>query len=277
MLLSPFKSSLMILLILIIMDTACGVFYAAKMKGLSSIGFRRGITKIALYFASILTLRMTEIGISSIVETTFPTLLIICYFIITEAISILENLTLLGVPLPGKITSIIAGSIKNETLKTLLFEGLNKNKYKKELANLINYQILGFKSKMVKKLIKAISEEWVPAVNILEIELSKADMENNDLLFYRVTSVIKITNTIINEKWSKTTPLKKCAQSLSKLYISAFLEYTDSINTICYKSEPLEKKKKQIIECIIVALYKTIEYIQKKETDLLKGKCDGSY
>lgn len=274
MLLSPFKSSLIILLTLLIMDTACGVFYAARMKALSSIGFRKGVTKIALYFASILTIRMAEIGISQIIETTFPTQLIIGYFIITEAISILENLTLLGVPLPSRITSIIAGTIKNETLKFLVLDGLNKNKYKNELANLINYQIPGFKSKVIKKLIKTISEEWIPAVNILEIELSKAEMENNDLLFYRVTSILKITNTIIYEKWSKTTPSKKCAESLSKLYIPAFSEYTDSINKICYMNEPLEKKKKEIIECIIVSLYKTIEYIQKKEIDLLKGKCD---
>jgi len=95
-----------ILMILIIIDTATGISRAIKYDRFSSRGFRKLIKKIVLYSTCIVTVRLLEIGVLSLIKTSLLSQITVAFLIITEAISILENLTLLGTPIPAKLIKL---------------------------------------------------------------------------------------------------------------------------------------------------------------------------
>ena len=125
---SPFKISLFILISMILIDTLSGSIYAIRINKFNSKGFRRGLNKILIYFICILVVRLLEIGISPIFNTTHLTEFITGYLILTECLSALENLNLLGAPIPSGIAKIIIGNIKNNTFKQIVLDGVNKKK-----------------------------------------------------------------------------------------------------------------------------------------------------
>jgi hypothetical protein len=96
---SPFKTELIILSIMIVIDTITGSLYAMKMLKFSSTGLKRSLKKIIFYSLCLLVVRLVEIGISSFYSTTLLTNIIASTLLIIEATSSLENLVLLGVPL----------------------------------------------------------------------------------------------------------------------------------------------------------------------------------
>jgi toxin secretion/phage lysis holin len=271
---SPYQLSVTLLFIIIVIDTICGSFYAAKMGGFSSTGFKRVLGKIAAYAAAILVVRFAEAGIADIIETTAATHLIISFLIITEAISVLENLSLLGVPLPAGFVRIIEGNIKNNILKNLLSGGINKKEYESRIRDSVNFQIPGFKSKKFKKLIKLLPEEWIPAIRAIDMRLAGDTSGNADLIFFEVSGIVKITNSLITERWKASHVPAQCVELAAPFYISRMEKGMEPLEQLCKSQDTPDIKRKRIMECIIIALYKTVDELQKYEESLLKGKCD---
>lgn len=148
---SPFKISLLILLVLIILDTITACSYAIKIKKFTSRRFQRAVKKIAVYFTTVFVIRLLEVGVMTLIKTDIATRLILSFLILTEAISILENLTLLGLPIPPAILKLILGSLNLNKFNDIFGKELNAKSYNKEIDDVIQYQIPYIENEVLKR------------------------------------------------------------------------------------------------------------------------------
>lgn len=262
---APFKTAMAILLVMIIIDTATGSYYAAKIGKFSSKRFRKGVGKTITYMTSIIVMRLLEVGIESIIATTLITLIIVDYLIITEAISILENLTLLDVPLPAGFLKIILKSINYHKFTDLFSKGLEKQNYLSEIDEIIDYQIPTIKSGCMRELLAIKFNEWKSVINIIDMQLSNDNSISSDLIYYRVSALITATNNALVDKWAEAGISQECISLFYACHEKRVKKWIELIKQICYSEENVENKKKQIIEKTIILLYQTIIDIQKEE------------
>ena len=89
--------------LLIVMDTILGFMAACKNKDLSSSAFFRVLIKSIVYFMMILTGRLVD----QVVPIAFASSIIESFLVMTEALSILENSSKLGVPIPIKLVKML--------------------------------------------------------------------------------------------------------------------------------------------------------------------------
>ena len=102
-LLGGYDMLLITLIIFVVMDYLTGVMKAIIEKKLSSsVGFKGIFKKILIFFLIVISVRidlmLNDIGIRYIV---------IMFYLINEAISILENAGKMGLPLPPKLNEIL--------------------------------------------------------------------------------------------------------------------------------------------------------------------------
>ena len=101
------------LIALVIIDYITGVMCAVLQKKLSSEVGARGIFKKVLIFAFV--------GIAQIIDTKFlgtgsaVRTAVICFYISNESISIIENAAVIGLPVPQKLTDILAQINKDKS------------------------------------------------------------------------------------------------------------------------------------------------------------------
>jgi toxin secretion/phage lysis holin len=264
MMFTPFKQALLVLLIIIIIDTLTGVYYSVKYKKFSSKGFRKGIKKLITYFIAVAVVRLFEIGISELINTNMYTTFILSYLIVTETTSVLENLTLLGVPIPYQFISKIIKLIKLKLFKGLLDEESSNQDYINEIDDMIKYQVPNIKSENIRKLIVIKFEEWKSTINIIGLQLS-SNVENGDIIFYKVTGLINNTRALMEEKWLDSEIPKVCIINFKLWHQSRIEKWTKEVEAICKSSDTAENKYKMIMDKIVILLYQTIIDVQKGE------------
>lgn len=81
---------------LILIDTVTGVIIASKNKEVSSRGFFRSPTKCLVYFTMLMVSRLVDKSLPLKVASPIMD----AFLVTTEAVSILENLSKLGYPVP---------------------------------------------------------------------------------------------------------------------------------------------------------------------------------
>ena len=100
------------LLTLMVLDYLSGILVAIKRKKLSSaVGFK-GLSKKIMILVMVAVSNIIDVAIIGAGSTCRT--LTIAFYSVNEAISILENATNLGLPLPHKITSVLEQFIKNK-------------------------------------------------------------------------------------------------------------------------------------------------------------------
>jgi toxin secretion/phage lysis holin len=92
-----------IVYLLILIDTITGVWYAIKAKEISSRGFYRVAIKCLVYFMMIIVSRLVDKTTPIIYAST----LMDSFLVLTEAISILENISKLGFPVPTTLVKLL--------------------------------------------------------------------------------------------------------------------------------------------------------------------------
>jgi len=97
--------------LLIIMDTTLGLLAACKNEQASSSAFFRVLIKILVYFIMIVTGRVVD----QVIPIAFASSIIESFLVMTEALSILENSSKLGIPIPIKLVKMLkqVGDYKN--------------------------------------------------------------------------------------------------------------------------------------------------------------------
>jgi toxin secretion/phage lysis holin len=85
--------------VLILLDTTTGAAYAAKTKTISSRGIYRTAVKCLVYFVMLTVGRIVD----KHAPIQFAAPIMDSFLVMTEALSILENLAKLGFPVPTKL------------------------------------------------------------------------------------------------------------------------------------------------------------------------------
>lgn len=250
------KTSYIILLILILLDTSTGVSAAIKYKRFTSIGLRKSIRKIMTYAISIITVRMLEIVLNPIVITTILSRIIISFLAITEGVSILENLTLLGVPLPTNILNLLIKPIKIPILNNMLENSKDREKEFSDLNYIVNSQIDNLDDKYVKSFLKIRYDEWKEVIN--QIMLIDDTNNNPDILYYKVITFVELFLKNSNKRYLEKVIPPNYIESFSKNNNNTIFEFLTKLKITCYSENTIRKKKDQLIDIIIVIVYQSI-------------------
>lgn len=252
------RLSAIILLGLLFLDTTTGATAAIKFKRFNSRGLQKFIKKVLTYGLCILTVRLLEVGVLSLVKTTLLSQITVAYLIITEAISILENLTTLGVPLPSNFIPYLLNYLKIPGFKNgfNLYRDIEKDI--SEIEDMIKYQIPMFHDEQIRILLKIKFEVWKGVTIHINNLLKERDAQNPELTFYKVMSQIEMGFKEMEGEWK--------AQDISPEYIVQFNaghqpkvdQWLQKVKDICFSTVPIQKKKEQIIDSMVTILYQTI-------------------
>lgn len=268
---SSFKTELIILVLMIILDTLTGTLYAIKMKKFSMKGLKRGLKKILFYSLLVLVIRLVEIGISSLYSTTILTNIITSTLIIIEATSSLRNLVLLDVPLPKGIADFILKQVSNTPISNLVLSSTHNKDYIEEINDMLNVVLPIIEDKNFRHLLEIKFEEWTSLVNHIDIDFNKIYSNNSEILFFRLSTLISATRLRIRDRWQKEGIPSDCTKIFDDWHEIKFNKWLATLKLACINDTDMDKKKTEIIEKLIIFLYKTITDIKKAEIDKLKG------
>lgn len=251
--------SCMILTLLIIIDTTAGILNARKYHRFSSRGLKLLVKKVMSYGVAILTVRLLEINIFSSLNTSVLSNTLASFLAITESVSILENLALLGAPLPPNILSFLLENLKIAQIGNTFTGAAKKNKsYMSEIEDIIAYHIPTFEKTCLRGLLEVKFEVWKNVAIQLDIALNDVTEMDNEHLYFQVLSLIELALRDMNVRWEEEQIPKDCIQRFTKGHQPKVDNWLKKVNTICHSKDGVQEKKNQLIESIIVLLYQTI-------------------
>lgn len=254
---SPLQLPISILITLIIIDTITGSFYAMKMKNFNTLKFKKGIFKIATYFLVILIIRLLEIGISSIVNTIAITHAVTTYLIITEGLSSLENLTLLGFPVPKFAKDIILRQFDNTIIEPL-FKSNDTNFTLPEDIKSLSESISSITEPQLRSLYSIVIYELGNFVMNINSNAFYTSNNNNDLFYYKVMASINVSYDKIYLKCKKENISNELVEKILNPKSDEMIDWKNKIKILCYKDITLEEKKQSITEDILLFIYKLV-------------------
>ncbi|HEY8889239.1 MAG TPA: phage holin family protein [Clostridium sp.] len=258
------ETSYIILLVLIILDTFTGVAASIKYKRFSSTGLRKCIRKIITYAVSVITVRLLELILNPIVTTTMLSKIIIIFLAITESVSILGNLTLLGVPFPTNFLPLLIKTLKIPLLKNMLEESRDKEKELSDIQYIINSQITNLEDIYMKIFLKIRYDACKSIIDqIMLIDETNDNINNSDILYCKVITFVELALKKSNKLYAEDTIPTNYIESFSKNDNNTIFELLANLKIICYSNKNIKEKKDQIIDVIIILLYQTIIDSQK--------------
>jgi len=251
------QTSYVILLMLIILDTITGISTAIKYKRFSSTGLRKAAKKIITYTLCVITVRLLETILNSLITTTMLSQIVIVFLAITESVSIIENLTLLGVPLPYNFMSILIKTLKIPGLNTLLESSKDRRTEFSDIDDIINYQIPTFEDKYMRNFLEIKCAVMKSTINQIML-IDETANDNPDLLFYRILSTIELGLKDMDRKWAEEKIPIKYIENFSKVNQPKVDKCLEKLKITCYSEKTTKDKKDEIIDCILIILYQTI-------------------
>ncbi|HEY5562661.1 MAG TPA: phage holin family protein [Clostridiaceae bacterium] len=253
---TDFQTSSIILLMLIILDTFTGISTAIKYKRFSSTGLRKLLKKITTYALSIITIRLLEIILDPIIITTLLSQIIVAFLAITECISILENLTLLGVPLPSNILPFLIKPLKIQVLNNMLENFKDKDKEFSDIEYIIKCQINNLDNPYLKDFLEIRYNAYKSIIK--QIMLIDDACINLDILFLKVVSFVDLTLENTNKIYKVKNFENKYIERFSKNNKSTKEKFIEKLKIICYSDKTTAEKKDKLIDDIILVIYQSI-------------------
>ena len=258
------ETSYIIILILIFLDTLTGIATSIKYKRFSSTGLRKSIRKIITYGISVITVRLLEIILAQIIISTMLSKTIIAFLAIVECVSIFENLTLLGVPFPTNISSLLIKSLKIPVLKTMLEESADKGKEFSDIKYIINAQITNLDDVYIKSFLKIRYDACKSIIDqIMLIDETNNNTNNSDILYYKVITFVELALKESNKHYAEDNIPTNYIESFAKYDNNTIFELLAKLKIICYSTNTIKAKKNQIIDVIIIIIYQSIIDSQK--------------
>ena len=102
-----------------------------------------------------------------------------------ETFSVLDNLALLGVPIPANLVTILIKNLKIPGLSQMLKAGVGGEKGLQEIDEMLKYQIPTFQEANIRQLLQIRCEVW----RNVALQINSLTPGNNgnqkDLLFYK--------------------------------------------------------------------------------------------
>ena len=84
-------------------------------------------------------------------------------------------------------------------------------------------------------------------------------------------SLVSATRIRIRDRWLKEGIPAECIKSFNDWHEIKFTKWLATLKLVCLNDNDMDKKKTEIIEKLLVFLYKTITDIKKAELHKLKG------
>ncbi len=250
--------SYVILLVLLTIDTTTGMATAVKYNRFSSRGLSKFIKKVITYTVCIITVRLLEIGVLTLVETTMLSQIMLAVLEVTETVSILENLALLGVPIPSNFVAFLLQHLKIPGLDKVISQNQNRSRELSEIEDIIKYQIPSFDNENIRSMLEINFKIWKKTAQQIDHILREKDNDNYELIYYKMMAQIELAVKERDDEWKR--------EGIARLYIDKFHMCNDNkmdrlvqtMKCICFNEESIECKKEKLIEAIIAMLYQTI-------------------
>lgn len=271
---APIQTSIIITAIMILLDTITGVSCALKQKRFNSKTLRKNLKKVVIYATCILTIRLVEVGTLASMNTTVLSQVMAGFLIITEATSIIENLTLLGLPIPVSFINILFKQLRIGALEELISKSQQEKKELSDIEDILYFQIPTIKSESMRKLLE------IKVGNCLEIAkdiisyLNELQKPDNELIYYKVSSIIDRGFKEMHEDWVEEGISDECIENFSMWHDSRIQIWLKDIKEICFRIMPVDKKKDELIKKLTILLYKTILDVQKGENEIICRECE---
>lgn len=253
---SPFEVPVWVLVSLIIINSLVSAYHDMKIKSLNIHRLKKFNSKILFYFLSILVVRLLEIGVQPIVDTTSITYAMVAYLILTVAFETLEILILLGAPVPPKLKDFLMKDFENTVVSGLFKMKDSKIKAIDEIEDFSHEFLLTLPEDHLREFYEIIIYGWSKFINVINSE--SLTSSNNDLLYYKVIATIKSTESTIIDEWKVRDVPIDLINSFKKRYKDDADNFKNSIRPLCYSNESLEYKKNKITEDVQIFLYKLI-------------------
>lgn len=252
-----------ILITLILIDTISGIAKGKKYHSFSLKRFSNLLIKIVTYTASIFTVRLLEVGIASLYETTLLSQLIIVYLILAEVTSVLENLTLLGVPIPSNFIPKLLSQIKIQGIHNLKNTADEHYKQKSEIKDIIKLQIPEIKDDQMQQSILIYFNFWEKVLTDID-SLFKED-ENIDSIYFKLTFLIHISINEINIQWLKEGIPTQYIIKINEKNKRVVADLSKKIEKILYGSHSINSKQEQVKYLILVSIYQIYDIAKKAD------------
>ncbi|MGE5473398.1 MAG: phage holin family protein [Ignavibacteriales bacterium] len=263
---SPIKVSFIVLIALILIDTFTGAAQACRFKRFSSNGLRKAVNKIIMYCISIITARLLEMGILYFFETFMFSQFIIGFLILTEVISIIENLVLLGVPIPKDFISLLLKNIKILGLENIIKQSIDDYLESKEIEEIINYQLPSIKNQQMRKLLEIELEGWSKIVLFIKRSIEYEKEASNDVLYYKIMTYIETIKKESDENRREFNITKNCIEEFDKWHSQRKELFLQNIKNICYAVKEKKDKKQELVDRAMILIYQTVLDAHKSES-----------
>ncbi len=258
---APVQLSIVIVYGMVFLDTITGITCAIIMKRFNSRICRKIFKKLLVYSTCILTIRLVEIGALSSFNTSAFTQFTAGFLIITEAISILENLSVLGLPIPKNFVNILFKQIRIGGLENFII--YNKNSELTEIEDILNFQISGIKNNNIRKLLQISFEQYIEIGNQIIKYFNNIKKHDNDLIYYKVLSIIQIGFEEISNNWNEENIPEEVINGFKEKIRPIVDEWINEVKEICYRLISVSKKKEELIKKLTVLVYRIVISAQK--------------
>lgn len=242
-----------VLITLILIDTITGIAKGKKYHSLSLRRFSIVLIKLATYTASILTVRLLEIGIAGLYDTTLLSQLILVYLILAEVTSILENLTLLGVPIPSDFIPFLLSQIKIQGIHNLKNTPGKYYKQKSEIKEIIKLQIPEIKDDQFQKSLLIYFNFWEQILSEIDSLLKKE--ENVENIYFKLLLLIHLSINEINIQLIKEDIPSQYILAINEKNKTIINDLSKKIEKILYSQQSMNSKQEQIKYLILVSIY----------------------
>ena len=198
--LAPHALALQGLAMLVAIDFICGVWAAKRSRTLSSLGMRRGIAKMLIYFIFINAVALAE---RSVLNTNVCTMTAIGILSATEVLSIVENLVILGLPIPyaAKILSLVGNKAAMYGIK-LDLDDPSLMASAKDVLTLIDTVIPEIEDPLVQTCLETFASQWYQFMRSLEPTMFTG---SHDLMWERLKHAMDRTLVDIHSELTKNS------------------------------------------------------------------------
>ena len=258
---APVEVSILTIFVMILLDTITGMACALKMKRFNSRTFKKNFKKLLIYCTCILTIRLVEIGALSKFNIIFLTQFTAGFLIITEAISIFENLVILGLPIPDNFLNILFKQFRIRILDEVLYK--NKNPEMHEIEDILYFQISSIKSGNLRKLLQITFEQYIDIGNKIIGYFNSIKKSDNELIYYKVLSIIKFGFEETENSWREENVPKEVIAKYNEKVKSKTDEWLIEVKEICYRIISPNKKKDELIKKLTILIYRIVFEVQK--------------
>ena len=250
--------SYIILLILLVIDTATGMAAAVKYRRFSSRGLCKFTKKAITYTTSIITVKLLEIGVVSLVKTDLLSHLMVAFLQITETISILENLTILGVPIPSNFIKVLINHLKIPGLENALKMSRSEDKNIDDIDEMIKYQLPAINNQHIRNLLEIKLDVWKTIAYQIQHTMQGEQNDQGELLYYKILFFVETGFQEIKERWKEEKIPSEYIDKFYKKHQPRVDRWLQKAKSICYSNETVQVKKQLVIDSLLVMLYQTV-------------------